>query len=437
MSEPSASIASCARSCASAGRAVHQHARVLEDQPRRRREDDARDDERRHRVALLEARVDQEEAGQHRQRPGHVAREVEGVRAQGGGAVPARGAQRDRHARDVDEQRDADDGVHVPVGLERLAAAREAADRLDEDDDPAAGEDGRLAERRQVLRAPVPVGVRAVGGARAEAQREQREDGGDHVARGLDAGRDEAEGAGEQAGAELEHDEERRGDDRGERREVLAARVLLALRRDEQPRRGLDGLRREVGLVGVVPGRSGRILVAARVHRRVTVPAKGLRPVPRATRAHRAAWIATGPGMPGQAHGQGGAASGPAAHGSAASGAREEEAERAKDPSTGRRRRHRAPVPGRRRGRRRAAATAAARRGGPGTRRLVEAARRRPHDAAADRREQPRALRPDARRRSARGTRCRRRPIRSAASARRATGSAASSRRAPPRRTAG
>ena len=79
--------------------------------------------------------------------------------------------------------------------------AGEAPDRLDDDDDAAREQDGRLAERRQVLRAPVPVGVLDVGRPAAEPDREEREERRDDVAAGLDARGDQPEAVGEQARA--------------------------------------------------------------------------------------------------------------------------------------------------------------------------------------------------------------------------------------------
>ena len=86
-------------------------------------------------------------------------------------------AERDDHAADVDGEGDADHGEDVPARVEAaVAAAAEPADRLDHDEGATAGEDRRLAERREVLGAPVPVGVLAVGRLAAEADREQGED---------------------------------------------------------------------------------------------------------------------------------------------------------------------------------------------------------------------------------------------------------------------
>ena len=91
------------------------------------------------------------------------------------------------------------------------------ADRLARDQRRGRGDDHRLAERREVLRAAVAVGVLAVGRAGGEPHRDEREDGGDDVAAGLDARGDQREAARGEARAELERHEHARGDDRHQR----------------------------------------------------------------------------------------------------------------------------------------------------------------------------------------------------------------------------
>ena len=131
---------------------------------------------------------------------------------------------RDGDAAEVDDEGDADHREDVPARVEAgVAAAAEAVDRLDHDEGATAGEDRRLAERREVLGAPVPVGVLAVGRLAAEADREQREDRRDDVAARLDPGRDQGQRAGRDPGAELEHDEEDGGADRDQGGLGLAA----------------------------------------------------------------------------------------------------------------------------------------------------------------------------------------------------------------------
>ena len=113
------------------GGGVHQHSRVLVDQPARGGEDDARDEDRGDGVALLEAGGDRDQAAEHRERARHVAREVEGVGAQRGGFVDARGAQRHGDPRHVDQQRNADDGEDVPARVELVPALGQPDDRLE------------------------------------------------------------------------------------------------------------------------------------------------------------------------------------------------------------------------------------------------------------------------------------------------------------------
>jgi hypothetical protein len=114
------------------GCGVHQDARVLVDQPPRGREHEARDHERGDRVALLKAAGDGDHSAEHGDRAGHVAREVQRVGAQRGRLVPAGRPHRDDDARDVDEQRDADDREDVPASLEPVATLGELTDGLAE-----------------------------------------------------------------------------------------------------------------------------------------------------------------------------------------------------------------------------------------------------------------------------------------------------------------
>ena len=97
----------------------------------------------------MKAGTDGDQAGENGQRAGHVTGEMESIGAQRGGLVSGRAAQRDEHAADVDRQRDADDGEHVPVRLKRRSAAAQPSDRRDDHDDPAAEQDRGLAERRR------------------------------------------------------------------------------------------------------------------------------------------------------------------------------------------------------------------------------------------------------------------------------------------------
>ena len=116
-----------------------------------------------------------------------------------GAAVAARGAQRDDRAAQVDAERDADDRELYQWIVGGRRRRDQVPDRLDDDDGAAREQDRRLAERAEVLRAAVPVGVPGVGRAPAEPHREERQHGGDHVAARLDPGRDQPEAVGQQA----------------------------------------------------------------------------------------------------------------------------------------------------------------------------------------------------------------------------------------------
>ena len=185
-------------------RAVHQHAGVLSDQADGRREDDAGHDQRRERVTRLPAGADEQQPDQHGERAGHVAREVVRVRAQRRRAVALRGARRHHHAAGVDHECDGDHHERGRVAAVRIASTGEPAHGLAHHHNSAGGEDGRLRQRGEVLDASVAVGVVVVGGPRAQPDCQKGEHGGDHIAGRLDAGGDQAQAAGDQAGAELE-----------------------------------------------------------------------------------------------------------------------------------------------------------------------------------------------------------------------------------------
>ena len=98
------------------------------------------------------------------------------------------------------------------------AVAREPDDRRHGDPHGREHEDGRLAERGQVLRLAVPVGMLVVGRALGDADRVQREQRGRRVDAGVHGLGEDAEAAGEIADEQLDGDEgERRaeGEERG------------------------------------------------------------------------------------------------------------------------------------------------------------------------------------------------------------------------------
>ncbi len=105
------------------GGGVHQHLGVLQDQPARRREDDHRHDQRGDRVAVGKAGTDEDQTDEHSDRAGHVTGEMKRVRPQRRRVIPPRAPAQEHRPADVDHDRDADDREHVPLGVQRLAAA--------------------------------------------------------------------------------------------------------------------------------------------------------------------------------------------------------------------------------------------------------------------------------------------------------------------------
>jgi hypothetical protein len=165
----------------------------------------------------VETRSDGNHATEYGDRASHVAGEVERVRTQGRGLICAGCAERHGDARSVDQQRYPDDHEHVPAGLQITLPARQPDDRFDHDEHPAGEQDPGLAERSEVLGAPVSVWMVAVGRAHPESDREERQDRGDDVAGRLDARRDETQATRDDPRAELQRDEHGRGRDRDER----------------------------------------------------------------------------------------------------------------------------------------------------------------------------------------------------------------------------
>ena len=165
-----------------------------------------------------QSRFGGEQSREHRCRAEPVGGEVPGVRAQRRAAVAARGEQRAGGAADVERERDADHRELEPVDLRRPLTFDQVPDRRDRDDHGARDQDRCLADRAQVLGAPVAVGVPAIGGAPREPHREERQHSREHVPARLDAGGDQTEAVRGQAGAELQRDEQRGDGDRDERR---------------------------------------------------------------------------------------------------------------------------------------------------------------------------------------------------------------------------
>ena len=113
-------------------------------------------------------------------------------------------------------------------------AGDQMADRLNGHEQAAREQDRRLAERAEVLGAAMTVGMLGIRGPAAQANREERQGGGDHVAAGLDPGRDQPEAAGEQPDPELEGHEQRGGRDRDEGCPPLGEHTLVLADRHDR-----------------------------------------------------------------------------------------------------------------------------------------------------------------------------------------------------------
>ena len=120
-------------------------------------EHERRDEQRRDRVGVRVPGADEQQADEHRDRAGEIAREVERVRRERDAAVPARRTRRRDRPRDVDHDHDADHRDRVPLRMHLAAGAGEPDDRAPDDRDAREHEDRALRERREMLRLPVPV----------------------------------------------------------------------------------------------------------------------------------------------------------------------------------------------------------------------------------------------------------------------------------------
>ena len=109
-------------------------------------------EERGDRVARGEAERGRDQAGEHGERPGEVAAEVERVGEERVAPVEARAAQRDHRSRRVDHEHEPDRGERPPRRLDlELDHARKSQDRRDGDADADEDEEPGLGERREIL----------------------------------------------------------------------------------------------------------------------------------------------------------------------------------------------------------------------------------------------------------------------------------------------
>ena len=204
------------------GRPVHQDVDVPPDQPAGGEEHESGDEERCDRVAPRIAGRRGGEAGEYRERAREVAAEVDRVRAQGLAAVPARRAERDDGAREVDREHDRHDDEQPPRRVDRVARpSREPRHRERRDGNADEREHGRLRQRGEVLSLPVPVLMPFVGGPAGDADREEREQRGNEIGSGVQRLGDEPQAAADETRAELECGEHRRRADRDERGSAL------------------------------------------------------------------------------------------------------------------------------------------------------------------------------------------------------------------------
>ena len=210
------------------GRAVHEHVRVDRRQAPGGHERDRGDDQRGDRVGLGDARVDREQArrappASRPCRPRSAAR-----------WRPARGSTAAGRRRSEAAMRARSSPIATPITAnwyQRIWGGGWPSTRCSiactATTIAARDQDRRLAERAEVLGAPVPVGVAAVRGPPAEAHREERDHRRDDVAAGLDPGGDQREARGREPHAELQRDEDGRDGDRGERRAALLRRRIV------------------------------------------------------------------------------------------------------------------------------------------------------------------------------------------------------------------
>ena len=177
------------------GRPVHQHVDVPPDQAAGGEEDENGNEERRDRVAAWIAGRGSDEAGEDGERSREVAAEMNRVRAQCLAAVATGGAERDDGAGEIDREHDRHYDEQPPRGVDRVARRPcEPCDGERCDGDADERQHGRLRQRSEVLRLPVPVLVPFVGRPAGDADREEREQRRDEIRPGVQRLGDRARG---------------------------------------------------------------------------------------------------------------------------------------------------------------------------------------------------------------------------------------------------
>ncbi len=199
-------------------RPVHERVDVAAAQPHGGDQHDGRDEDRGDRVAAGNARRGQADADEHGHGAGEVRSEVPRVGDERGvSLLPAR-AQRHRRAGRVDDEHEKENDEHVRAGVDRRAARLQAQDGLDRDPDRRPREEDRLAERRQMLRLAMAVGVLAIGRALGHADGVQGQDGGHGIDAGVGRLRQDAEAAAGEPDHQLDHHQDDRGRQGDQRR---------------------------------------------------------------------------------------------------------------------------------------------------------------------------------------------------------------------------
>ena len=186
------------------GSVVHEHVDVPPDQPHRREEDEARDEQRRQRVAVRIAGGRRRETGEDRGRAEQVAAEVERVRLQRRAPEAPGRAQRDRRAARVDGDHDTSTRTSTRPRRPPTRAARQPGDGEAGDEQAQGDQDRRLSQRGEVLRLPVAVLVGRIGRPHCDSDREQREQSRDKVRSRMEGLREQPERAAREPGYELQ-----------------------------------------------------------------------------------------------------------------------------------------------------------------------------------------------------------------------------------------
>ena len=148
---------------------------------------------------------------------GEVDTEVHRVGSECSAALAARGARRRGGARGVDHEHHGEQRHRVPGRLHLSAAAAQAHDRRDRDPGRQQHQDRGLAQRREVLRLAVAIGMLRIGRAVGDAHGPQREQRSGRVDAGVHGLGEDAEAAGREADEELDRDQGERRAQREER----------------------------------------------------------------------------------------------------------------------------------------------------------------------------------------------------------------------------